>query len=266
VAAHYGERMADSVVPDYRAQALRFQPVSVVASVASAALFLGSAALQLVASLQRWVVFRGSLSEPLKAEDHLYDYSYPWVPWEPIGTAAEFFGVGMLLLALGGLIMPAGMLARPASARRGIAVLTVVLEFVLAILVAGSFAVLGTHALISGLGGVASPLRFLWGLGWFGFFGLIGLGVLWWQRSWAAMLACAFLLAATWPLGWFVSTYLIAPIIAGSSYDTAPWSETVVAVFTAAAGVAMIVSAAPARRRPATAPSGSMAHEAVPEP
>ncbi|WP_166878689.1 hypothetical protein [Salinibacterium sp. ZJ450] len=239
-------------VTDHRTRTVRFRWVSITGSLIAAALFLGSAVLQVMASLQRWVVFRGSRTDDeLSVEDHVFDYSLPWPPWEPIGTAAELFGAGTLLLALGVLVMPlsVSVVARTA-ARRGVAV---GVGIVLAILVAGSFGIFGVHALISGLAGAPSPLRHFWALGWVGLIGLIGLSVLWGRISRAApAIACVFLIGSTWPLGWIGATYVIAPIIGGSSHDTAPWSETVFAASPAAAGVAMIVAAWMAARRRAT--------------
>lgn len=63
------------------------------------------------------------------------------------------------------------------------------------------------------------------------------------------MMACLFLIGSTW-LGYFIATYQIAPIFAGyMSHDTAPWTETVVAVWTATAAVAMIFAAGDVARR-----------------
>jgi hypothetical protein len=51
--------MAAIDAPEHQARSLRFRRTSVSGSLAAAALFLGSAVLQLMASLQRWVVVRG---------------------------------------------------------------------------------------------------------------------------------------------------------------------------------------------------------------
>lgn len=99
-------------VPDQRTLTVRFPWVSVTGSLIAAVLFLGSAVLQLMASLQRWVVFRSSLTpEDRSAEDHLYDYTWPSAPWTPIGTAAELFGVGTLILAPGVVATAVGIVA-----------------------------------------------------------------------------------------------------------------------------------------------------------
>jgi hypothetical protein len=211
---------------------------------AAAGLFLGSAVLQVVASLQRWVGFRSSLSEPLSAEDHLYDYYWPYAPWEPIGTAAEFFGLGTLVLAVGILVMTIGVVAIPRTAgSRGVIVaLLAIVEIVLASLVAGSFALHGAHALISGMTGVPSALRDSGALGWIGVLGLIILAPIWLRRSWAAAAACMFLIGST-GLGYFVAAFGIAPKFAGgTSHDTTPWTETVVAASAAATGAALLIA------------------------
>ncbi|WP_166872734.1 hypothetical protein [Salinibacterium sp. ZJ450] len=232
---------------DHRTRPVRFRWTSVSVSLIVAGLFLGSAVLQLVASLQRW---GGSwMRDGLSIEDHLFDYSFPSAPWEPIGTAAELFGVGTLLLAFGVLVMPLGVLAETrADSRRGLAGFVVVVEVVLAFLVAGSFGVHGAHALVSGLTGTPSPLQHSSALGLVGLVGLIALILLWGRKSQAAAVACVFLIGST-GLGHILATYVIAPLIAGISHDTTPWSETVVAASTAAAGVAMLIAAGATVRR-----------------
>ena len=236
-------------VPDNGTRTDRIRRASAIWSFTAAGLFLGSAALQLVASLQRWVVFRASRGE-FVAEDHLYDYSFPYDPWESIGTSAQLFGAGTLILALGVLSMALGILAMPrAGGRRSVAVILGVVEIVIAILIAGSFGIAGMHALISGVTGAPSPLHQYGATGWVGVVGLIVLIVRWVFRSPAAMLACAFLIGAT-GLGFFVAAFLIAPLFAGSvSHDTTPWTETVVAAWMAAAAFSMILAARDAARR-----------------
>ena len=217
-------------------------------------LFLGSAALQHHASVQRWVVFAGSrpASESF-GEDHLYDYYFPLDPWVNIGTTAQFFGVGILIQALAVVVMAAGVLLAPRTATSRHA-LVAVGEFGIAVVIAATFAILGTHALISGLDGVPSPLQSIWALGHVSLLGLLILTWLWWRKLRAASVACLFLTGSTL-MGYFLSSYLIAPIIAGgTSHDTTRWTESVVAATTAAAAIAVILAAKtllwPGQRKP----------------
>ncbi|PJJ62428.1 hypothetical protein [Compostimonas suwonensis] len=230
---------------DPRVRMVRSPRASVIWSLAAAGLLLGSAALQLVASLERWVVLGGSWTrDDISVEDHLFDYSYPADPWENLATTAQFFGAGVLLLA-------PGILAMARAARRG-----GILERVLAVAVAASFGLTGAHALVSGLTGAPSPAQSLpvqGILSLIGFVGLIILAVYWLRTSPASSIACLFLLGATLP-GYLVATFEIAPMIAGyQSYDTTPWTETIVAASTAAAGLAMIIAAGVTTRTPRTA-------------
>lgn len=85
---------------------------------------MGSAALQCAASLQLRAVFRDPHSpEALWGEDHVYEYFFPVQPWQNVGSAAQFFGAGSLLRALGIAAMKAGALIMPAAATRRRAVL-----------------------------------------------------------------------------------------------------------------------------------------------
>lgn len=231
--------MATTEVPDLRPTTRRIEWASVIGSLIAAALFLVAAALQLTASLQRWVVFAGSRTgDDRSVEDHLYDYSYPYEPWEPIGTAAQLYGAGLLLTAVGVLILPIGVAAMRRRRTRYRVVLTIG-EVVTAALVAGALGIDGAHALISGLTGTPSPLQHTGAVGWVAFFGLIALGVIW-HSSRAAVTTCAFLIGSTW-LGYLLAAFVIAPLFAGGSHDTTRWTETVVAATTAAAGIAMLV-------------------------
>lgn len=223
--------------------------VSLLCFCAAAGLFLASAALQLIASLERWVVFRGSLgSLGEKAEDHLYDYSLPsgdGSEWENVGTAAQLFGAGTLLLAPGILVMALGVWTLPGTTVLRFSILP---EIVLALLAATLLGINGAHALLSGLADSPSPLQDLFNLGFVSFVALVALGALWLRRSRPAAVACAFLTGASL-VGYIMATYLIAPLISGGSYDTAPWTETVVAATAAAAGFAMLFAVRGAIRR-----------------
>ena len=215
----------------------RRDQASVPWCLAAAGLILGSAALQLVASLQRWVTAYESWTRTDRlVEDNLFDYSYPADPWENVGTAAQQFGAGYLLLSLGMLAL---LRAAPPS--------QTVRMRVLALVVACSLALDGGHALVTGLINTPTPVQHVLVLQWLlslaGFLSLIVLGALWWRTSRAVALAYAFLLGTTVP-GYLCSMYLLAPLVTGyQSFDTTPWTETIVAGSTAAAGVTVLVAA-----------------------
>lgn len=224
--------------------------VSVFFLLAAAGVFLCAAALQLLASLQRWVGFRQSLSpNEILAEDGRYDYSFPIDPWENVGTAAEQNGPGMLLVALGTLLVTTGVMTHPGIKTEWS---RAACEAAIATLVAGAFALHGTHALLSGSQGSPSALQSSLWVWLIGAGGLVALAALWRRRSRAAVLTCVFLLGTS-GVGALVAALLIAPLIAGGmSHDTTPWTETVIAAFTALAGmaVACLVARGGFRSRP----------------
>lgn len=226
-----------------------FPWASVIWSLTAAGLLLSSAVLQHIAAIQRWVVFNGSRGPTeLSVEDHLFDYNFPTDAWVPVGTAAQVYGTGTLIQALGVLAMAFGVLALPGAASRR-RVVFAIMEIVIALLVAAWLGLNGAHALVSGIIGTPSPLQHWWALDWIGVAGLVALGVLWWRRSWAAMIACAFLLGSSLMGYYFVASLMITPLITGYiSHDTTPWTETVVATWTALAGVAMLLAAWAATR------------------
>lgn len=215
----------------------------------AAGLLLSSAVLQFLASLQRWVGFRGSLApEDLSAEDHLFDYDYPGEPWESIGTAAQLFGMGTLLQAIAVLAMALSVLFLSGGAGPRSDLISVV-EVLLAIMLAASFGLYGAHALISGITDAPSLLQSAWGLGLLGFPALIALAVLWRRKSPAATITCIALIGSTIG-GYILAAFFVAPIFAGYvSHDTTPWTESVIAVSTAVAGSAMLFAAGTAARR-----------------
>ena len=235
----YAGRMTAAALSDSRVVTVPPRGRPVAWSLVAAALVLASAALQLVASLERWVVASDSWTrDDVSVEDNLFNYFWPMDPWENLGSTAQFYGAGTLLLALAILAM-----ARAAGAAEDRDTPT---ERTLARVTAGSFALTGVHALVSGIIGVPTPLQFvaiplLAGL--VGFVCLVVLGIRWLWASTATALACGFLLGSTLP-GYFVAGYLIAPALTNySSYDTTPWTETVVAATTAAGGLALVVAA-----------------------
>jgi hypothetical protein len=238
--------MTPAAVPALPRASVRARRFSVVLSLAAASLFLVSALLQADASLQRWVVFRGSLSaDDISAEDHLYDYTFALDPWEPIGTTAQLFGAGTLVLAVGVVAMALGVATLPhAAVHPGIAVV----EVAVAVAVAASFGVYGAHAYLSGVAGAPSSLQHMGALSLVAPAGLLVLTACWWRRSTAARFACAFVFGSS-EVGILLAAFVIAPIFAGGvSHDTTPWTETVVAASTAAAGVAMLFVARTAIR------------------
>ncbi|MBP2413429.1 hypothetical protein JOF48_002228 [Arthrobacter stackebrandtii] len=228
------------------ARTAHLRTLSVLSMAGAAALFLVSAALQLAASLQRWVVFRGAgPHEEFRGEDHLYDYFFPLDPWQNVGWAAQAFGAGTLAQALGVALMAAAMLLMPAAPSGGRAL---GVEIAAAALVTASFGFIGTHALMSASTDTASPLQHFGAITWMPLAGLLVLGVRWLARAPAVAAACVFLLGSTVP-GYLVAAFLIAPFAAGYiSHDTTPWTETVMASTTAAAGISLLVAARAARR------------------
>lgn len=232
----------------------RASKASIIFWLAAAGLFLGSAALQGAASLQRWATFRDAHPEnEILAEDHVFDYCFPDDAWERIGTAAQLHGAGVLVLVLGLTALAFGVWALPGAParRRGIAGLARAgFEVVLVGLVTASFALSGSHALLSGVAGTATGLQdYFWAPALVALAGLIALGALWRGTSPAAMAACFFLLGSTL-LGYLLAAFLIAPVFAGYvSHDTTPWTESVIAASTAAAGFCMIFAVWTAVRR-----------------
>lgn len=213
----------------------------------AAGLFLVSAVLQLVASLERWVTFAGASTDG-SIEDHLFDYYYPADPWENLGITAQVYGVGLLLFALGIVALARGAAPNGSHATRLLVRVTAV-----------SFALTGAHALVSGVIGMPTVLQYLpvqLLLSAVGVVGLIVLGVRVARKSWPASVACVLLLGSTLP-GLIFASIMIAPEIVGyQSHDMTPFTETIVASPTAAAAFMLLVAAAlshRARRVPRTA-------------
>lgn len=205
----------------------------------TSAALAGSGVLAYLAAWQRWsgVCPRGGFDEPacLKRQDHLYDYQWPASPWDPIGHAAELYGLSVLLLAVAAFALP--FLLMPAFRR--------LILWPLAVIPAAVLAGIGVLALASGIAGrpVSVPDFYLTAL--------IVVGVLW---PTALIIAAVIAAGGSIPTGWpeasedrpstarSVSTvvtalliaattvlptyFLVGPIAAGYvSHDTAPWSE-----------------------------------------
>src|SRR5688572_7641692 len=75
-----------------------------------AALLVCAGALCVAAAAQRWwpACKPGDFDAVacIERQDHLYDYVAPTAPWVPIGDAAQFAGVALVLLALGLALLP----------------------------------------------------------------------------------------------------------------------------------------------------------------
>lgn len=200
---------------------------------AAAGLLLLSAALQVLASLERWGERRtGWDRADISIEDSRFDYWFPASPWENLGGAAQLYGLGMMALA-GGI----AFLAFAATSNRTVA-------GGLCLVAAAPPALFGIHALVSGLMGSPSPLGFtpveiLLGMAQAA--GLIVLALVCGPRS-AGWVVGSVLLLGTTTFGYLVSTFVIAPAIVGyQSHDTTPFTETVVAAWAAASAVAVTV-------------------------
>ncbi|QHC58860.1 hypothetical protein [Rathayibacter sp. VKM Ac-2760] len=200
----------------------------------AAGALIASALLQVQASLQRWVTAReGWTREDRWVEDHLFDYTIPADPWERIGTTAQVHGLGALLIAVALLVM-----ARALSAGAVFRLTSIV--------VAAVFGLSGLHGVVSGLIGAPTPLQWPFLQMMLSLVPILGLGALAARsarRSLPTAFAYACLLGSTTP-GLLVATFVIAPAITGfQSYDTTPWTETVVAATTGAAACAMLCAA-----------------------
>lgn len=236
-------------------KALRFRRARILWLSIAGALFLLSCLMQLAAILQRRVVPAGTRGpRGLLIENHRYDYYFPVENWVPLGTTAQLFGLAMLLQAIGVLAMAAVVMFLPdptVDHLRIVGIAAATCEALLAVLFAASFAVIGSHALISGLAGAASGMPDATGLSWgvllAGVVSPLILAALWRVRLPAAGAACVFLLGTGFA-GYLAAIYVISPLIALKAYD-ARWAETVMAVSTAAAAVAMIFGARDVVRR-----------------
>lgn len=199
----------------------------VMPAVVSAAL-LGSGLLMVAASAERW----WPMCEPggfdtdacLTRQDHLYDFVHVGEPWAAAGSAAEFAGVSMLLLALAMSVLPSVLSRRPRP-------LTWVIGAVLAL----GYALAGVQALLSGLTGevvewsgpIVTTFGFvvvLWPV-WATVWWMVAVGGADWRPRNGWQLGLAFTLILSTPIPVFL---FVAPAVVNYvSHDTAPWSEAV---------------------------------------
>lgn len=107
-----------------------------------------------VASLQRWI-WAGEFPPPsgLMIEDHLFDFVFPEAPWQPLGITAQLSGIAYLGLAVGAVFLTAAC-----ALGRGMSVGRWLVAPVIALAIAVPFALIGVHALLSGMSGVPSAL------------------------------------------------------------------------------------------------------------
>ncbi|MFS4507378.1 hypothetical protein ACMA46_14195 [Clavibacter sp. Sh2141] len=222
---------------------------AVGARLVAALLLAGSAALQIDASLQRWVTARGALPAFRRdaIESHEYDYDTPTAGWVPLGDAAQRHGIGMILLALAVVALA---VAVGAGGWTGALV---------TLAVAAPFGLAGVHALWSGIAGAPSPLAgasLLPAL--LGVAGLVAVAVIRPGRAHASLLDVVALVLLTAPAlpGYLAAAFLLAPLIHGdTSYDTTPWTETVIGAEVGLAALVLLVAAvAAAVSRDATRP------------
>jgi hypothetical protein len=225
---------------------------------ASAAL-LSSGLLMVVASAERWwPMCRPGLFDTdacLTRQDHLYDFVFVAEPWTAVGSAAEFAGISMLLLASAMAVLPSVLSRRPRP-------LTWVIGAVLAV----GNAFVGLHALLSGLNGevvslpgpivsgaFASMVIFwpAWATAWW----LIAVsGADWRPRNWWGLALAVTLMLAS-PGALFI---LVGPMVVNYvSHDTTPWTEAVggCLLVLAAALVWPAVLRPERRRSPGAAPA-----------
>lgn len=222
---------------------------------AGSALLVSSGILATAAAAQRWwpACVPGAFDDGgcPRLQDHAHDLVIPTAPWAPVGSAAELYGVGLVVLAAAVLVLPPVLLGRAPG--RLLAVSNG--------LVALGILTVGVLTLLSGLSGsaVSVPGDRLAGALW-----VLGLPVV----ALAGIVECVSTERAAngWRLGAStallaaspIAQVIIAPVVLDyMSHDTTPWTE-------AFGGVALVLAGGcllPTRRVPAPlpAPSGAVA-------
>lgn len=222
------------------AQERKLRWLSCTCYLLTAALLVPAAWLQHAASLQRWVTLvESGPKDSGFAEDHLYDYVFPAEPWVNIGTVTEQYSLAALLLMFGMVSLTLGVLLQTKGAPR----LRILIESSLSVLVVAGFGVNSLHVFLSGATGTPGVLQHWQSLGLLASLAGIALARLWWGRAPVAALGCYLVMGST-TLGYVVAYMFFAPMFAGYiSYDTTPWMESVVAAFTGAAALVLLVAA-----------------------
>ncbi|MEU3330892.1 hypothetical protein ACF046_01170 [Glutamicibacter creatinolyticus] len=215
--------------------------ISMVFAGMAAALFFASAVFQQRASHARWVTALETQGpDSLSIESHEYDYYLPIAGYIPLPDTGVPLGIGLMLQSAGVFMLLLCLL----SAARPSDKIMLSLQLLLGLLVIPGYAIIGDNAIRSELAGVPADLN------WsspvlltteFAFVPLIDLCVLCWRWFPVLAVACFFLLGTT-ILGNIIIYLLVAPLVTGyTSHDTTPGTETIMALSTAAAGVAMLV-------------------------
>ena len=212
---------------------------------ATALLFLVSSGFQLQAANSRWITHgNGSGFSQLSIEDHAFDYFLSQEPFIAIPGTSVPFGIGMLIQAAGVLCLVACLLAmQPPTAR-----LRRILQFGLGFIAALGTAMICYQALRTGLDGVPfTPLS------------ASGLAIAVYLAATVALIALCLSSPVNWPYfgvsffcllgttipGYLVTYLIIAPaVLSYGSHDTTPGTETLLAVSTGLAGLAMLLALA----------------------
>lgn len=222
---------------------------AVMVRVVTAALLVGSGVLSYAGSRERWGGVCGDWEAPacLRVQDHRYDYLAPSAPWTPLGDAAQYAGVALLLLAAAFLVLPALLF-------RGRPVVT------LAVGAATSLGILVVAWSTWQSGVTGRPVETRW----------LPPAGLWWALAWP--LACLVLALQPrrtsprrgrgWRIAVVTALLMASPIpmamLSVGPYDSAPWYEALGGGLVLLAGCALW---------PATARGGaSRARAAEPAP
>jgi hypothetical protein len=225
---------------------------------ATSVLLASAGVLFVAAAWQRWwpACRRGGFDTDacVQLQSHEYDYLLVAEPWTPVGHAAELAGLALLLLAGAAALLPF-VLLRGWRLR---------FRLPLAAVPAASLALLGVQGLASGVTGRVESVPLTWPAVVVWGFAVPVLLVLWVaavlqsnpDRRTASGLVLAVVLIASTPLPVLL---ILGPIAVNYvSYDTAPWSEAVMAAplalaallvwpATAAAPAEAVESSVPAR-------------------
>jgi hypothetical protein len=197
---------------------------------ATSVLLAGAGVLFVAAAWQRWwpACRRGGFDTDacVQLQSHEYDYLVVAAPWTPVGHSAVLAGLALLVLAIAAALLPFVLL--PGWRLR--------FRLPLAAVPAASLALLGVQGLASGVTGSAvsvpltGPAVVVWG------FAVPVLLVLWAgavlqsdpdrRTAWGLVLAVVLIASTPLPV-----LLILGPIAVDYvSYDTAPWSEAVMAV------------------------------------